>query len=87
MFEFDSPDKPLEDHEYPDDYDSDDDWEESDVVPCPHCGADVFDDAMRCAVCGEYVTRRSNAWQGKSWWWILLGMLGIAATVLALSGL
>lgn len=84
MFEFDSPDRPLEDHEYPDDDDSDDDWEETDVAPCPRCGAEIAADSVRCPICGDYVTAETAVWQGKAWWWVLLGVLGIAAVIVAL---
>lgn len=68
------------DEEWPDDEDAD-----SLTVPCPSCGADIYEDAEQCPVCGEYVVRTSTAWQGKPIWWILLGGLGILATILGLS--
>jgi hypothetical protein len=82
---FDSDDRPLDDYEYPDEYDSDDDWDNTHVLPCPRCGAEIAEDSVRCPICGDYVTFGSRVWDGKSWWWILLGLLGIAATVLSLS--
>ncbi len=30
--------------------------DESETVACPHCGADVYEDADRCPRCGEWIT-------------------------------
>ncbi len=85
VMDYDSYDHPLDDEEYPDDYDADDDWDEVELLPCPNCGADIAEDSVRCPMCGEYVMWGSSVWEGKSWWWIVLGLLGIAATILTLS--
>ena len=69
----------LEDHEYPEPDDSDDD--SSETVPCPKCGADVYEDAEQCPRCGEYITAGAHLWSGRSWWWIVLSSLGIAAVI------
>jgi hypothetical protein len=37
-----------------DDLDDDDDDE---TVPCPHCGAAVYEDAERCPRCENYLSR------------------------------
>lgn len=70
----------------------DDHWEdvpdeepESDVLPCPACGAAVYEDAVRCPVCGEYITHSTNVWAGQPAWWVLLGLAGIVAVVWALA--
>lgn len=70
----------LDDHEYPDeDYDDDD---LPDTVACPECGAEIYEDAVRCPACGQYVTPGAGSlWAGRSLWWILLGLAGIAAVV------
>jgi hypothetical protein len=80
------------DHEVFDDDDVDDDDldDESldddtfDTVPCPACGSDVFEDAERCPICGEYITRETSAWSGRPWWWIVLGAVGVVALVYSL---
>ena len=64
-----------------------DDDDESELLPCPNCGAEVYEDALRCPVCGDYITFGTNVWSGRYWWWIVLGLLGLAAVMLALSGL
>jgi len=76
-------DDDLRDEEFPDDednYDSD----EVDTIPCPECGADVYEEAEQCPACGWYITSSSNPLSGRSWWWIALGMLGIIAVIWAL---
>ena len=76
---FDQPDDELNDWEYPDEDDMDD---ESETSPCPHCGADVYEDSVQCPVCGEYITSGGgNQWAGRSAWWILLGLLGVGAVL------
>lgn len=75
--------KPLEDYEYPDP--DDDPWDDhNEVVECPSCHAEVYEDAVRCPVCGEYVTHSTSPWSGQSTVWILLGLAGIVAVIFAL---
>ena len=57
----------------------DDDDDPDDVLPCPHCGADVHEDSPRCPSCGDYIVHSTNPWRGKPTWWIVLGLAGIAA--------
>jgi len=69
------------------DYDHDDDDEtlyiddddSSEVVPCPECGADVYEDAEQCPTCGQYIVHSTSPWRGKPWWWVVLGLAGIMA--------
>ncbi len=79
------------DDEFGDQEFDDGDWsnedELTDVVRCPACGADVYEDAEQCPSCGEYIVHDTNIWNGKSVWWILLGLAGIIAVVMTLSGL
>jgi len=81
--------------EIEDDWD-DDDWpeedygdedDESDIVECPECGADIYEDAERCPVCGNYVVHRSSGylWKNRPAWWIVIGLLGILAVVIVLA--
>ena len=65
----------------------DDDLDRSETVSCPSCGVDVYEDAEQCPSCGEWITSFHSPWQGRSTWWIVLGILGVAATILALAGL
>ncbi len=89
---FDEPENELDDNEYPDsdDFDNDDfDDELTETVPCPECGAEVYEDAVRCPVCGAYITitSKNSIWSGRPGWWILLGLLGILAVVIVLAGI
>lgn len=84
---FESPDDELNDWEYPDEDNQDD---EPETIPCPNCGVDVYEDAVQCPVCGEYITPEvGHLWAGRSAWWVLLGLLGVGAVVwvLLLGGL
>jgi predicted nucleic acid-binding Zn ribbon protein len=74
--------RPLEEWEYPDPDDADD--EKTCTQECPMCGADVYEDAVQCPLCGEYmVARGRRAWEGRPLWWIVLGLLGIMAVIWA----
>lgn len=59
----------------------------SETVPCPECGVEIYEESERCPACGWYVTHRHSVWHGRPTWWILLGVLGIAAAVLMFLGL
>ena len=75
----------LDDNEYPDALDRDDEMTET--VPCPECGVEIYEDAVRCPACGNYVTHHTNVWTGRPGWWILLGLLGVLAVIVILAGL
>jgi hypothetical protein len=72
------------DDEWPEEADDD---EENVVVACPACGAEMYEDAVRCPVCGEYVTHGHSAWEGRPLWWIVLGGVGIVAVIVVLSAM
>ena len=80
---FDEPGDELRDEEYPEEDDFDD--ESTDTVPCPQCGVDVYDDAPQCPNCGAYITYNTSVWSGRPAWWIVLGLLGIAAALVILA--
>lgn len=69
----------------------DEDWpaedDSTEVVPCPVCGADIYEDAPQCPACGEYVIPDTSVWSGKPTWYLLLALAGLAAVILVLSGL
>ena len=74
--------------------DSDDDWEDPDfddaddgtaeLVPCPACGEEIYEEAEQCPHCGNYVVRSTSAFAGRPIWFCVLGLLGVVATVLYL---
>jgi len=71
--------------EFPDDdYDYDD--ELTDTLPCPRCGAEVYQDAPQCPACGSYITHTTNVWSSRPAWWVVLGLLGTLAVILTLAG-
>ncbi len=80
-----------DDSEY-DSWEDEDDWpesaEESPTVTCPECGGEVYEEADCCPYCGFYLDAAStHAFIGRPAWFVALGVIGILATILALSGL
>lgn len=66
-----------------------DDWPEEDdddeaVVACPNCRAEVYEDAERCPACGEWITTPTHPLAGRPSWFVVLGVIGIVATIAAL---
>ena len=77
-----------------DDWDDELDGEQADtdddetlVVACPSCGADVYEDAEQCPACDEYIVHDTRVWGGMPIWWIAPGVVGVAAAIAVLSGL
>ena len=56
------------------------DDESSDTVPCPSCGADIYEDADRCPACGDFVVLRARG-SSSRWWWILAVLAAAAVAV------
>jgi uncharacterized paraquat-inducible protein A len=57
----------------------DEDWvddpdDESETVPCPSCGKDVYEDAAYCPHCDADLTETAERSPRKPWW-IILGSL------------
>lgn len=73
------------------DWDESEDWPDDDdgeslTVTCRACGEQVYEDAEQCPYCHEYIAASHTVWDGRPSWWIILGGLGIVATIVALSG-
>lgn len=73
-------------------WDEEADWPDSDVesdtVRCPECGAEIYEDVELCPRCGFYVEGASDhSLADRPRWFVVLGVLGILATLLVLSGL
>lgn len=68
-----------------------DDWAEDDdetpTTRCPNCRGEVYTEADSCPHCGEFLTGDSAPLDAKPKWFVALGLLGILAVVLVLSGL
>ena len=73
--------------EYDDAFDEEvDDLDDSvELVPCPSCGEMIYEEAEQCPECGEYIVHSTSPWQGKPYWWILLGAFGVLVTMVALA--
>jgi hypothetical protein len=76
--------RPWRDEEYPE---PDPDEDSDETVPCPECGALIYEDASQCPHCSTYISPSTSVWQGRSLLWIALGLLGITGTIIALLGL
>ena len=72
-FDEDDRDAPLEQ-----DIDADDDVNE--VLPCPSCGQEVFEDAERCPYCGDWIVPGSGRGQ-LHWVWMIAGILALIAFI------
>ncbi|MHC4178563.1 MAG: zinc-ribbon domain-containing protein [Planctomycetota bacterium] len=79
---FEEPGDELLDDEFPEEDEFDDDL--SDTVPCSQCGAEIYEDAVRCPACGAYLAHDTRPWSRRPSWWIVLGLLGTLAAMLAL---
>jgi formylmethanofuran dehydrogenase subunit E len=71
----------------PDEEELPEDDDSTDVVTCSSCGGEVYEDAVQCPLCGEYIIHGSHSISGKPLWFVLLGLAGIIAVILILSGL
>jgi len=82
--------------DWPDEQDPDDeDWvydddDDAETVPCPECGAEVYEEAESCPACGNYIVHSHtsashNVWSDRPWWWTILGILGILLLIWALA--
>ena len=66
-----------------DDNDAEDYGEDESTIPCPHCGADVFDDAEQCPSCGEWLVGERRPTTGRKGWFFLFGLVLVALVILA----
>jgi hypothetical protein len=71
-----SPDEELDDEDLVEDADGEM------VIPCPHCGEDVYDDAEQCPACGSWITGEERAWTGRPSWFVVLGVIVALLTIL-----
>ena len=77
--------RPLEEWEFPES-DEEEDEDASETQVCPSCGAAIYEDAEQCPACGDYVVFSDSAISGWPWWFVALGLVGVVAVVLAVSG-
>ncbi len=94
-------DEPDEDDEDDDEYDAETDYDPDDpetypaglyaddsraLVPCPHCRAEIDDEAEQCPKCGMYLSREDTPSGGKSPVWIVLMLLALFAALAMVAG-
>lgn len=85
----------FDEEDWGEDYGTDSDAE-VDTVPCPECGAEVYEEAEACPACGYFMLPADRLGKNAGWWtfrgaishWppllIALALLGSLATVLIL---
>jgi uncharacterized paraquat-inducible protein A len=69
------------DGEESDDAEADDDEA---TMPCPYCGAAIYDDAVRCAVCDEYLNDAERTTTLQPRWVAVTAAIVLAAFLWAL---
>ena len=62
----------------------DEDDVDSDVLPCPACGREVYEDTDQCPYCGEWIMPLAGAAGRKKWIWVAAAVLALIA-IIALS--
>lgn len=55
-------------------------------APCPHCGAEIYADAVQCPVCQTYVSWDTGPFAGRSPRWVLLCKVGVSLALLGMLG-
>ena len=65
-------DKPLEDREYLDESDLDE--SQTCLIPCPHCGAWVYEGAPQCPHCRHWLPPDCPDWRSSRRWYIRGGL-------------
>ncbi len=56
--------------------------QEETEAPCPSCGAMIYDDSERCAICGAYVSMGLGGKGRGSSTWIVIVVLVLVALIL-----
>ena len=74
-------DDDWEDPDYGDDDYGDDD--EPELLACPECGGEVYEDAEQCPHCGQYIKPggSTSVLSGRPFWFIALAIAGIIAVI------
>jgi predicted nucleic acid-binding Zn ribbon protein len=69
----------MRDDEEDEAWDPEDEGDDAgDTVPCPYCGAAIYDDAVRCPKCGEYLSDEERTTAGRPTWVIVTALLVLA---------
>ncbi|MGC3966821.1 MAG: zinc ribbon domain-containing protein [Pirellulales bacterium] len=76
-----------EEDDFEDEADEYGDDSDVDLLPCPHCGAAIYEEAQRCPMCGEYVDAgASHAGRKPIWIVATLVLLVVMFVFFALNG-
>lgn len=83
-------DDDYRDELYDDEFDEDDldegyDDDSIELVSCPECGAEIYEEAEQCPVCGAYVTFRSAPlanWPPVLLWLALVGCIAVTLVLI-----
>jgi hypothetical protein len=62
-----------------DDFGSDDD--EEPTIPCPHCRAEIHEDAQQCPACGEYLSEEDSHRSSYPPWVIATAVIVLLAVI------
>lgn len=62
---------------------ADDDDADGDTLPCPYCGAAIYDDAVRCPKCGEYLSREERPSPSQPKWVVITVLILLIAVAMA----
>lgn len=66
-------------------YDDDGD-DDAETVPCPHCGADVYEDAEQCPRCGKYLSAEDRPPSRPRGWVGVVMVLALLAAIIWVLG-
>ena len=64
-----------------DDVDADD--ADDDTMPCPYCGAAIYDDAVRCPKCDQYLSDEERTTTNQPRWVIVTAAILLAGLLWA----
>jgi predicted nucleic acid-binding Zn ribbon protein len=81
------------DDEFDDDFDdhddaaweddpADDDLDDADTLPCPYCGAAIYDDAVRCPKCESYLSDEERTTTNRPRWIVATALVLLALLTL-----
>lgn len=80
----------YQDDEEEEDYDDGEedygDDEDAETVPCPHCGADVYEGAEQCPRCGKYLSAEDAPPTRPRGWVAVVMVLALVAAAMWVFG-